>query len=94
MLSLGDGRLRRFRGPFDGLVCLREIILVHLRLRRLLLRVRRWDGGRRGRDGRRRRLRKRRRWFREVGNRNGGKIEQIDESDEIVATYPLVDMLV
>jgi len=76
LLSLGDSGMRsRFRDLFSGLVYLREIILVYLRPRRLLLRLR-WNG-RRGRNGRRRRLRKRRGWFREVGNRSGAEVREV-----------------
>ena len=77
LLSLGDSRLRsRFRGLLSGLVYLREIILVYLRPRRLLLRLR-WDGRRRGRNGRRRGLRERRGWLREVGYRSGAEVREV-----------------
>jgi len=78
LLSLGDSGLRsRFRDLFSGLVYLREIILVYLRPRRLLLRVRRWNGRGRSRNGRRRGLRKRRGWFGEVGNRSSAEVREV-----------------
>ena len=77
LLSLGDSRLKsRFGNLFDRLVYLREIILIYLRSRRLLLRLR-WDGRRRGRNGRRRWLRKRRRWFREVWNGGSAEVREV-----------------
>jgi hypothetical protein len=77
LLPLGASRLRnRFRGLLGGLVHLREIVLIHLRPRGLLLRLRR-DERRRGRNRGRCGLRKRRGRVREVGGGSSAEVKKV-----------------
>lgn len=77
LLPLWTSGLRSgFRDLLYGLVYLREVVLISLRPRMLLLRLG-WEEGRGGGDRRRRGLRKRRGRVREVGDRSSAEVREV-----------------